>query len=138
MSISWREELAIGNQRIDDQHRELLERFDTLLSACRRGEGRGELTRLLDFLDEYVVTHFGDEEQLQRESGYPDFQSHQLQHLGFTKRLVELKRTIRSEGEVQVDHVLTTNKMLLDWLVQHISTRDREFGRFLQERSVSE
>ena len=138
MSISWREELAIGNQRIDDQHRELLERFDTLLSACRRGEGRQELGRLLDFLDEYVVKHFGDEEQLQRESGYPDFQSHQLQHLGFTKRLVELKRTIRSEGEVQVDHVLTTNKMLLDWLVQHISTRDREFGRFLQERSVSE
>ena len=136
MSISWREELAIGNQRIDEQHRELLERFDTLLAACRRGEGRGELTRLLDFLDEYVVKHFGDEEQLQRESDFPDFQSHHLQHMGFTKRLVELKRTIRAEGEVQVDHVLTTNKMLLDWLVQHISTRDREFGRYLQERSL--
>lgn len=136
MSISWREDLAIGNQRIDEQHRELLERFDALLAACRRGEGRGELIRLLDFLDEYVVKHFGDEEALQRESGFPDFQSHQLQHLGFTKRVMELKRTIRAEGEVQVDHVLATNKMLLDWLVQHISTRDREVGRYLQERSL--
>ncbi len=137
MSISWREELAIGNTRIDHQHQELLQRFDTLLAACRRGEGRAELTRLLDFLDEYVVKHFGDEEQLQRESGYPEFQSHQIQHLGFTKRLVELKRTIRSEGEVQVDHVLTTNKMLLDWLVNHIATRDRELGQFLRGSGVS-
>ncbi|MGB4598733.1 MAG: hemerythrin family protein [Trichlorobacter sp.] len=137
MSISWRDELAIGNSQIDQQHRELLERFDLLLTACRRGEGRTELSRLLDFLDEYVVKHFGDEEQLQRESGYPEFQSHQLLHLGFTKRLVELKRTIKSEGEVQVDHVLTTNKMLLDWLVQHISTRDRELGQFLREKGLS-
>ena len=135
MSISWREELAIGNMRIDQQHQELLQRFDTLLAACRRGEGRAELTRLLDFLDEYVVKHFGDEEALQRENGFPEFQNHQLLHLGFTKRLVDLKRTIRSEGEVQVDHVLTTNKMLLDWLVNHIATRDREFGRYLQEHS---
>jgi len=136
MSISWRDELAIGNQRIDDQHRELLQRFDTLLSACRRGEGRSELARLLDFLDEYVVKHFGDEEQLQQTSGFPDFQSHQLQHLGFIKRLQELKRSIATEGEVQVDHVLTTNKLLLDWLVQHISTRDRELGQFLQQKEM--
>jgi hemerythrin len=136
MSISWREELAIGNQRIDEQHRELLERFDALLAACRRGEGRAELARLLDFLDEYVVKHFGEEEQLQQSSDFPDFPSHQLQHLGFTKRLHELKRSISSEGEVQVDHVLTTNKMLLDWLVQHISTRDRELGRFLSQKDV--
>lgn len=136
MSISWRKELEIGNALIDGQHRELVERFDTLLAACRRGEGRAELSRLLDFLDEYVVKHFGDEEQLQRESGYPEFQSHQLLHLGFTKRLVDLKRTIKAEGEVQVDHVLATNKMLLDWLVQHISTRDHELGLFLREKGV--
>lgn len=136
MSISWREELAIGNQRIDEQHRELLERFDLLLAACRRGEGRTELTRLLDFLDEYVVKHFGDEEALQQESGFPDFQSHRVQHLGFIKRLTELKQSISAEGDVQVDHVLATNKMLLDWLVQHISTRDRDLGRHLQERSL--
>jgi hemerythrin len=136
MSISWRDELAIGNPQIDGQHRELLERFDQLLAACRRGEGKLELVRLLDFLDQYVVKHFGDEEQLQRESGYPEFQSHQLLHLGFTKRLVDLKRTIKADGEVQVDHVLATNKMLLDWLVQHISTRDRELGQFLREKGL--
>lgn len=137
MSISWRDELAIGNQLIDQQHRELLERFDTLLAACRRGEGKAELLRLIDFLDQYVVKHFGEEEQLQREHGYPDFQSHQLQHMGFTKRLVDLKRGIRDEGgEVQLEHVLNANKMLLDWLVHHISTRDHELGAFLRQKGI--
>lgn len=136
MSISWREELSIGNPQIDQQHQELLERFDSLLAACRKGEGKLELVRLIGFLDEYVVRHFGDEELLQKEHGFPDYQSHQLQHLGFVKRLNELKRTIRDEGAVQLDHVLTTNKLLLDWLVQHISTRDRELGEFLREKGV--
>ena len=136
MSISWREELSIGNPQIDQQHQELLERFDNLLVACRKGEGKLELVRLIGFLDEYVVRHFGDEELFQKEHGFPDYPSHQLQHLGFVKRLSELKRTIRDEGEVQLDHVLTTNKLLLDWLVQHISTSDRELGTFLREKGV--
>ena len=42
---------------------------------------------------------------------------------------------VRDEGEVQLDHVLTT-KLLLNWLVQHISTSDRELGTFLREKGV--
>lgn len=137
MGITWREELAVGDERIDNQHKELLERFDKLLGACRSGEGKQELSRLIGFLDEYVVQHFGDEEKLQRESGYPDYESHRMQHLSFTKRLVELKREIAEDGEVQIDHVLATNKLLLDWLVQHISSIDKALGRFLRHQSAA-
>ena len=64
MGISWREELAIGHETVDNQHRELLERFDSLLSACKAGEGKPELARLIDFLDQYVIHHFYEEEKL--------------------------------------------------------------------------
>ncbi|MBV5350516.1 hemerythrin domain-containing protein, partial [bacterium] len=76
MGITWREDLAVGVEQIDDQHKELLARFDLLLSACKQGKGSEEVLHLLDFLDEYVIRHFGDEEQLQKKIGFPDFTAH--------------------------------------------------------------
>lgn len=132
MAISWREELAVGDERIDSQHKELLGRFDLLLGACRSGEGKQELVRLIEFLDQYVVQHFGDEERLQQSAGYPDFEAHRAQHIAFIKRIADLKRSIDEEGEIQIDHVLATNKLLLDWLVKHISSSDKALGKFLR------
>ncbi len=137
MGISWRDDLSLGVEQIDDQHKELLARFDMLLAACKQGKGSEEVLHLLSFLDEYVVKHFGDEEVLQRQSKFPGYESHHREHETFIERIAELKGRMRSEGGVQIDHVLDTNKLLLDWLIRHISVRDREVGRHLKSRSIS-
>lgn len=131
MGISWREELALGVDQIDNQHKELLVRFDMLLTACKQGKGGDEVLYLLNFLDEYVITHFSDEEQLQKQSKFPDYESHRQEHQSFIKKLAELKKRIAEEG-VQIDLVLDTNKLLLDWLIRHISIRDKAVGRHLR------
>lgn len=132
MGIAWREDLAIGVEQIDDQHKELLSRFDLLLTACKMGKGSEEVKRLLAFLDDYVVSHFRDEEKLQQQSGFPGYEEHHREHEAFIERLAELRGRMRDEGEVQIDHVLDTNKLLLDWLIRHISVKDRELGRHLK------
>ncbi len=135
MGIKWREELAIGVEEIDNQHKELLERFDLLLTACKQGKGSEELLYLIDFLDTYVVSHFGDEEKLQRQHNFPDYEKHHLEHEAFIARVKELKDRMYSEGGVHIDHVLDANKMLLDWLLRHVTVKDREIGRYLQKHS---
>jgi hemerythrin len=137
MGISWRDDLSIGVELIDSQHKELLARFDMLLTACRQGKGSEELLHLLNFLDEYVVSHFGDEEVLQRQSGFPGYDDHHREHVAFIGRVAELKERMRSDGSVQIDHVLDTNKLLLDWLIRHISVRDREVGRHLKSHAMN-
>lgn len=132
MGISWREDLALGVEAIDSQHKELLARFDMLLASCKQGKGSQEVLHLLSFLDDYVITHFHDEEVLQRESGYPGYEDHHREHEGFIARLADLKQRMHSDEGVQIDLVLDTNKLLLDWLIRHISVRDREVGRHLR------
>lgn len=132
MAITWRDELALGVPAIDDQHKELLNRFDQLLTACKQGKGSEELQHLLGFLDDYVLLHFRDEEQLQQQSGFPDAEGHRREHQAFVARLQELKQRVSTDGGVLVDHVLDANKMLLDWLIRHISVRDREVGKHLK------
>lgn len=137
MGITWREDLSVGVAQIDDQHKELLTRFDQLLVSCKQGKGRDEVMHLMDFLDEYVISHFGDEEDLQKKSDFPDYVAHRREHEAFIGRIAELKKRMRADGGIQIDIVLDTNKLLLDWLIQHISVRDRELGRHLKSQSIT-
>jgi len=131
MAIEWRESLSIGVDAIDGQHKELLQRFDKLLSACKDGKGIDELKSLLDFLSDYVLTHFRDEEAIQRQHQYPGHEEHKKQHDGFVVRLEALKQEIDTQG-MAVHHVMETNNLLLKWLINHISVVDKELGKFLQ------
>lgn len=137
MGISWREDLAIGVEQIDNQHKELMARFDLLLTACREGKGGDELRHLVTFLNDYVISHFRDEEALQRKIGFPQYESHRHEHEEFILRLRNLKQRIDSDGEILVDHVLDTNKLLLDWLIKHISVKDRAIGRHINQTGMA-
>lgn len=136
MSVSWRDDLSVGVELIDNQHKELLSRFDSLLKACKEGNGRDEVLGLLEFLDQYVISHFDEEEKIQQKSNFPDYTPHKLEHEAFKARIAEIKSSLNSEGEVLLDHVLDTNKLLLDWLIRHISVRDRAVGRHLQRNGL--
>ena len=47
MVIVWKEELATGNEEIDNQHKEMFRRFNDFQSACKQGKGQDELSNLL-------------------------------------------------------------------------------------------
>ena len=131
MAIQWRDSLAIGVEEIDNQHKELLLRFNGLLSACEAGKGIAELKGLMKFLDDYVIEHFSDEEKLQRKYDYPNYASHKKEHEFFIQQITAVQGEIDSEG-VGVHHVMETNNMLLKWLLNHISKVDTELGKYLR------
>jgi hemerythrin len=131
MGIKWRDSLAIGVEQIDEQHRELLQHFDRLLTACEEGKGMEELKKLLNFLDIYVQIHFNDEEALQLLWRYPGYEAHRKEHASFMERIKDLQLEIDREG-VALYHVIETNNLLFKWLINHISKVDRDLGRFLK------
>lgn len=131
MGIEWRESLSIGVEAIDDQHKELLLRFDRLLNACQEGHGIEELKKLQTFLGEYVHSHFSDEEELQRLHRYPDYEAHHAQHVYFIEQVNKLEAETKQEG-ISTHHVVETNNMLLKWLLNHISKVDKELGAFIK------
>lgn len=136
MGIEWRKSLSIGVDEIDNQHKELLQRFDRLLRACEEGRGKSELSGLLSFLDEYVVRHFRDEESIQRLRGFPGYEAHKQEHDYFIAKLRALQEEINSKG-VAIHHVMETNNLLLKWLINHISKVDTELGKFLKSIAIS-
>jgi hemerythrin len=133
MSITWREDLAIGVEQIDNQHKELFTRIDGLFEACNKGKGKEEVTKVIDYLGDYVVTHFSDEEALQKKYGYPEYNGHKMLHTQFIKDFGALKGSLDNEG-VTPGLVIKMNKLLIDWLINHIKRTDKALAAYLKEK----
>lgn len=129
----WTDDLTVGIDEIDSQHKSLFLQLEKLLDACVAGGEREEVLAMLDFLDNYVVTHFATEEGLQREHCYPDFEKHRREHEGFLHRINLLKEEIATSAPSR-DFVLRVNQTLIDWLRSHILTVDKAASEFLLKK----
>ncbi len=133
MSIEWTEDLATGVNEIDNQHKELFKRINNLLNACKEGKGRDETGKIIQFLDDYVITHFSAEEEYMRKYDYPGFTHHKAQHLEFMENFSKLKTQVEKEGP-GVHLVVTINHMVVQWLQNHIKKVDKAMGAFLKTK----
>jgi len=132
MGISWRDDLAIGVEQIDNQHKELIARIDGLFEACNKGKGKEEVLKIIAYLGDYVVTHFSDEEELQKKYGYPEYNSHKTLHTQFIKDFGILKDSVDKEG-VTPSLIIKMNKLLIDWLLNHIKKTDKALAAFINK-----
>lgn len=133
MLIQWTPDLAVGVKQIDDQHKELYSRINQLLEACGQGKGREAVAEILRFLEEYVVTHFGDEEKYMKMYSYPGYTAHKSQHTLFIDSLKELKDTFAKYGP-GINLIISTNHVVVDWLNNHIRQTDTKLGAFLKDK----
>ena len=133
MKIEWREHLSVGVEEIDVQHRSLFEKFNAFTEACDQEKGDAEVVRLFGFLDQYVNTHFADEERLQQRLCYPEYEKHREQHRKFVADLADLKERLSKEGTTRF-FISRVSRVMVGWLIEHISGMDRAFGRFARER----
>lgn len=133
MATLWKDDLSIGVTQIDSQHKELIQRIDSLFEACNKGKGRDEVQKVIDYLGDYVVTHFSDEEGLQKKYGYPGYNNHKAMHAQFIKDFEALKGSFNKDG-VTPSLIIKMNKLLIDWLLNHIKKADKELGTYLKDK----
>jgi len=130
MAILWTDDLATGVMVIDQQHQELFKRINALLEACSEGKGKIEVANVIDFLEGYVITHFAAEERYMIKNGYPAYIAHKAQHTEFMDNFSKLKTSFKEEGP-GVHIVVTTNRIVVEWLRTHIRKLDKALAEFL-------
>jgi len=133
MALQWTTDLSTSVGEIDDQHRELFVRVDGLLTALAQGKGREETTKVVQFLTEYVVFHFGVEEKYMARFGYTNTTQHTAQHVQFVKTFARLKDRLLMEGSTP-GLIDDTKQLVVDWLINHIKYSDRALGLFLKRK----
>jgi hemerythrin len=131
MPILWTPKLAVGVDQIDDEHQELFDRVNKLLDAMARAKAKEEILPVVGFLSDYVTVHFGGEQRLMQLHRYPDAAEHLAQHAFFVTEFRALAAEVQKTGPTALVGI-KLNKLLCEWLRDHVGTTDRKFGAFLQ------
>ena len=131
MAYTWVNDLATGNEKIDTQHKRLVSALNDLLDACSSGQGRTKVNATMDFMVDYVIQHFADEEKLQLQYNYPGYVNHKNLHEAFKLDVGELVKNIKADGP-SVRLVGKANAFLGDWLIKHIKQEDMKVAAHIR------
>jgi hemerythrin len=117
---------------VDEQHKTLFAQVNSLIDAIERGAGTDELKESLDFLTNYTVTHFNDEEEVQKKYAYPGFENHHKIHERFKKVAVDLAADFMNFGSSEA-LVKEVKRKIGDWLVTHVKGEDSRIGAYIRK-----
>lgn len=121
MGLVWREQLSVGNDLIDADHKHLIEIIKTVEKSLVT-INRSELTLALDSLTQYSKVHFSREEKIAEEAGYMQVPNLRKSHDTLLKKLDQIKQEIGDEWTTSsVEHFII---MLRDWLINHVVKED--------------
>lgn len=121
----WDDALSVGNQHIDDDHKQLIELVASLNEAMRTGEGKVVVGKILDDLVSYTESHFQREEGFMRQINYVDYQSHKAEHERLVKEVKDLQARFNA-GSITI--TVSVSNFLADWLRNHILGLDKKLA----------
>lgn len=133
--LEWSDELSVGIDAIDAQHKNWIAHFNAVLDAIETNKDQETVISTLDFLADYTEKHFGTEEKHMKASGYPGFEAHLAKHNDLKSTVDDLVRDFREDG-VSRQLADAINTLLSNWLVSHIQEMDTAFAAFARENSL--
>ena len=128
----WIPEFTTGHALIDAQHQGLVDGYNHLLATIQDAEdGEGAPEEALHTFIGATVAHFGVEEGLMAEAGYPNTMDHKAVHAHLTNQIQDLALELRRG---QVDLSPPVLNVLEGWLMCHIQFEDRHLVQSLMTK----
>lgn len=131
--VHWDDNLSVGIEEIDQQHKILVELINRLYTAIVTSTTDKEIHGILNELVQYTVIHFAVEESLMRIFNYPDYDTHKKHHEDLTHQVLDIQAKVLS-GEKKVD--LELLNFLRAWLTNHIMGEDKLYTPFFLNQGL--
>lgn len=131
--ILWNDSYLTGIDRIDAQHKVLVDTLNEANARLAVNVTRPLLEQITRDLLSYALYHFETEESLMRDYGYAegaaaDEAQHRQEHRAFSRQVVALRDGLRDGNLVTREALLS---FLNDWLLNHIQHTDQSLATFL-------
>jgi hemerythrin-like metal-binding protein/PAS domain S-box-containing protein len=128
-STVWTDDLAIGMEVIDEQHKQICQATSRLRAAMKANE-LWLMPSVLGDIERYASRHIATEEGEMMLHGYPELARHRLAHQKFAVAFREHR--VALVGTHRLSAVLDLSDWLTHWVRAHIRELDGEFGRFVK------
>lgn len=135
----WKEKYKIGVELIDQQHEELFHRvtefIETLRSPVEWSDKVEKVNFTLEFMKDYVVSHFRDEEAYQKKIGYHDLQNHIKVHQDMVQYVTDVAQQYEEMGYHEQLMQQFAGK-LLAWLINHVTCEDQKIADYVRGKEA--
>ncbi len=99
MTLLWRKQMVIGDERIDPDHKFLICPINTVEMTLRTDRDRDLLATTLDQLHGHTLTHFESEERIILAIRYSRFDQHKLRHQLLIRELGEIRKQLKGKAD---------------------------------------
>ncbi len=133
--LHWTPSMSVGVDKIDYQHKELFCLVNDLIDLVGEGRDAESFAVAFEFLESYVVEHFGEEERYMEIFSSPGAKEHKEQHAIFKKTLENMEERFDEFGAT-APFLKILQSQLAAWIMTHVKNVDRMLGDFLKDKDI--
>ncbi|MBE9466735.1 MAG: bacteriohemerythrin [Bacteroidetes bacterium] len=132
--VEWKNDLVIGIDELDQQHKKLVDIANQLFVAFKKEKGKKEIKEIIKGLSDYASYHFSTEENYFNKFSFSDTKSHINEHQVFIKEIINFQNDF-NKGKVRfLDDFMTFVK---SWIVNHFTNVDKKYVDLFIENGLS-
>lgn len=136
VGIDWSDLLSVGVDKMDEEHKELFTRINSLLKALISRSSEYSIPELVGFINEYIDYHFRDEEKIQESVGFPHLEAHKKLHKKYEDDFALIEQKLKS-GNFDATLLIDIQDKVVNWLLDHIAKVDKKYGEFIAEKGIT-
>ncbi len=133
--IKWDDKYLIGIDEIDAQHKKWIDIYNRFVIARQEHNEHEVLKEILMEIVDYTKYHFETEEKYMKKYDYPDISKHKDKHNYLIKEISDLILSVNYNEE---EAIVTLEKMMKEWILKHILTFDKAFGKYVNKKIAEE
>jgi len=131
--LSWKDELSVGVESIDHDHKKLINLINTLQTAVMYPSGESYERQALKEVVDYTIYHFKREEELMKECEYPDFETHKKTHIAMIEKINGFMEAYEQNSE---GAICDLTRFLKVWLIEHIAGTDQQYMPYMEKKGI--
>ncbi len=133
MYIDWTDDLSVGVEEIDQQHKRFLLIINDLYEALENENEKVVLGDIISQLASYAMFHFMTEEKYMDLFHYEGSESHKKEHERLRGKITEFGETYADNPEKHAQELL---HFLKDYLADHLIKMDHKYAKCFKEHGL--
>jgi len=125
--LNWNNQLVLGIDSVDDQHKHLIDLTNQLDEAVAIGADRDTIIKIVNGLIDYTVYHFQHEDQLMSAAHFnPTMHAiHEAEHNEFVAKMMVVQLEVRTDVNAISEDLMD---YMVNWLYHHILNTDKKMA----------
>lgn len=132
--FQWNNAMSTGAAEVDEQHQELINKFNELAEAEAGGADRQAIGNILNFLQNYAEWHFATEEQIMEQVQCHIAEQNRLAHDEYREKFGRLYSQWQNSSGSDAAVLHDTVVELARWIINHILTIDNQLHAYIQDK----